>query len=77
MGRDNGTMPVLLDLTAAVATIDHEDLFRIFERYVGIYGKALKLINSYLLYSTQHMKLIMFCHMFHIFHSISRTVVIL
>ena len=38
---------VLLDLSAAFDTIDHDNLFCMLEKYVGIYGIALKLINSY------------------------------
>ena len=39
-------MLVLLDLSAAFDTIDHDNLFCILE-YVGICGNALKLIKSY------------------------------
>ena len=45
IGRGNGVMLVLLDLAAAFDTIDHDNLFCILEKYVGIYGNALKLIN--------------------------------
>ena len=37
----------LLDLSAAFDTIDHDNLFCILEKYVGIRGNALKLIKSY------------------------------
>ena len=47
VGRGNGTMLVLLDLSAAFDTIDHDNLFCILEKYVGICGNALKLIKSY------------------------------
>ena len=40
-------MLVLLDLSAAFDTIDHDKLFCIIEKYVGICGNALKLIKSY------------------------------
>ena len=47
IGRGNGAMLVLLDLSAAFVTIDHDDLFCILEKYVGICGNVLKLIKSY------------------------------
>ena len=48
IGRGNGAMLVLLDLSAAFDTIDHDNLFFcILEKYVGIRGNALKLIKSY------------------------------
>ena len=47
IGRGNGAMLVLLDLSAAFDTIDHDNLFCILEKYVGIRGNALKLIKSY------------------------------
>ena len=53
IGRDNGAMLVLLDLSAAFDTIDHDNLFCILEKYVGICGNALKLIKSYFSNRTQ------------------------
>ena len=47
IGRGNGAMLVLLDLSAAFDTIDHDNLFCILEKNVGICGNALKLIKSY------------------------------
>ena len=47
IGRGNGAMLVLLDLSAAFDTIDHDNLFCILEKYVGICGNALKLTKSY------------------------------
>ena len=52
--RGKGTMLVLLDLSAAFDTIDHDNLFCILNQYVGICGNALKLIKSYFSNRTQH-----------------------
>ena len=38
-------MLVLLDLSVAFDTIDHDNLFSIIEKYVGICGNAIKLIS--------------------------------
>ena len=46
-------MLVLLDLSAAFDTIDHDNFFCILEKYVGIRGNALKLIKSYFSNRTQ------------------------
>ena len=43
IGRGNGAMLVLLDLSAAFDTIDN--LFCILEKYVGIRGNTIKLIK--------------------------------
>ena len=53
IGRGNGAMLVLLDLSAAFDTIDHDNLFCIIEKYVGICGNALKRIKSYFSNRTQ------------------------
>ena len=45
IGRGNGAMLVLLDLSTVFDTIDHDNLFCILEKYVGICGNALKLIK--------------------------------
>ena len=50
-------MPVLLDLSSAFDTIDHDNLFCILEKYVGICGNALKLIKSYFSNRTQRVKM--------------------
>ena len=60
IGRGNGAMLVLLDLSAAFDTIDHDNLFCILEKYVGICGNALKLIKSYFLIVLNVFKLMMF-----------------
>ena len=57
IGRGNGAMLVLLDLSAAFDTIDHDNLFCILEKYVGICGNALKLIKSYFSNRTQHVEI--------------------
>ena len=46
IGKGNVAMLVLLDLSAALDTIVHDNLFYILEKYVGICGNALKLIKS-------------------------------
>ena len=50
-------MLVLLDLSAAFDTIDHDNLFCILEKYVGICENALKLINSYFSNRTQRVQI--------------------
>ena len=57
IGRGNGAMLVLLDLSAAFDTIDHDNLFYILVKYVGIHGNALKLIKSYFSNCTQHVEI--------------------
>ena len=57
IGRGNGAMPVLLDLSAAFDTIDNDNLFCIREKYVGICGNALKLIKSYFSNRTQRVQI--------------------
>ena len=47
IGKGNCAMFVLLDLSVAFDTIDHDNLVCILEKYVGICGNALKLIKSY------------------------------
>ena len=47
VGKGNGSYLVLLDLSAAFDTIDHNTLFVILEKYVGITGSALQLLKSY------------------------------
>ena len=53
IGKGNGSGLLLLDLSAAFDTIDHENLFYHLEKYVGISGDALKLIKSYFSERTQ------------------------
>ena len=48
---------MLLHLSAAFDTIDHDNLFCILEKYVGICGNALKLIKSYFSNRTQRVQI--------------------
>ena len=57
IGKGNGKMLVLLDLSAAFDTIDHVILFDILVNYVGLRGKALDLIKSYFLDRTQRVQI--------------------
>ena len=57
VGKGNGSFLVLLDLSAAFDTIDHDNLFYILEIYVGIDGSALRLIRSYFCSRTQRVKI--------------------
>ena len=62
IGRGNGAMIVLPDLSAAFDTIDHDNLFCTLENYVGNCGNALKLRKSYFfLIVLNGLKFIMFC----------------
>ena len=56
-GRGNGAILVLLDPSAAIVTIEYDNLFFILEKYVGICGNALKLIKSYFSNRTQHVQI--------------------
>ena len=47
VGKGNGSYLVLLDLSAAFDTIDHDTLFVILEKYIGITDSALQLLKSY------------------------------
>ena len=47
VGKGNGSYLVLLHLSAAFDTIDHDTLFVILEKYIGITGSALQLLKSY------------------------------
>ena len=57
VGKGNGSFLVLLDLSAAFDTIDHDNLFYILEKYVGIGGSALRLIRSYFSDRTQRVQI--------------------
>ena len=57
VGIGNGSFLVLLDLSAASDTIDHDNLFYILEKYVGISGSALRLIRSYFSDRTQRVQI--------------------
>ena len=56
-GKGNGSFLVILDLSAAFDTIDHDNLFYILEKYVGIGGSALRLIRSYFSDRTQRVQI--------------------
>ena len=47
VGKSNGSYLVLLDMSAAFDTIDHDTLIVILQKYVGITGSALQLLKSY------------------------------
>ena len=55
--KGNGSFLVLLDLSTAFDTIDHDNLFYILEKYVGIGGSALRLIRSYFSDRTQRVQI--------------------
>ena len=57
VGNGTGSFLVLLDLSAAFDTIDHDNLFYILENYVGIGGSALRLIRSYFSDRTQRVQI--------------------
>ena len=57
VGKGNGSFLVLLDLSAAFDTIDHDNLFYILDKYVGIGGSALRLIRSYFSDRTQRVQI--------------------
>ena len=57
VGKGNGSFLVLLDLSATFDTIDHDNLFYILEKYVGIGGSALRLIRSYFSDRTQRVQI--------------------
>ena len=47
VGKRNGSYLVLLDLSAAFETIDHDTLFVILHKYIGITGSVVQLLESY------------------------------
>ena len=56
-GKGNGSFLVLLDLSVAFDTIDHDNLFYILEKYIGIGGSVLRLIRSYFIDCTQRVQI--------------------
>ena len=56
-GKCNISFLVLLDLSTAFDSIDHDNLFYILEKYVGIGGSALWLIRSYFSNCTQRVQI--------------------
>ena len=61
VGKGNGSVVVLLDLSVAFDTIDHDNLFYILEKYVGIGGSAVRLIRSYFCDRTQIIQIDSLC----------------
>ena len=57
VGKGNGSFLSLPDLSYAFDTIDHDNLFYIPEKYVGIGGSALRLIWSYFSDCTQRVQI--------------------
>ena len=57
IGRGNGALLVLLDLSPAFDTIEHDNLFCILVKYVGNCGNTLKLIMSYFTNRTQRVQI--------------------
>ena len=57
VGKGNESFLVLLDLSAAFDRTDHDNLFYILEKYVGIGGSALRLIRSYISNRTQRVQI--------------------
>ena len=53
IGKGNGSFLVLLELSAAFDTIDHDNNFMMLEKFVCISGSALQLIKSYFTDRTQ------------------------
>ena len=47
VGKGNGSYLVLLNLSTAFDTIDHDTLCVILEKYIGITSSALQLLKSY------------------------------
>ena len=54
---DHFSFLVLLDLSASFDTIDHDNVFYILEKYVGIGGSALRLVRSYFCDRTQRVQI--------------------
>ena len=57
VGKGIGSFLVLLDLFAAFDTIDHDNLFYILEKYVGIGGSELRRIQSCFCERTQRVQI--------------------
>ena len=57
VGKGNGSFLVLLNLSAAFHTIDHDNSFYILEKYVGFGDSALRLIRSYFCDRTQRVQI--------------------
>ena len=61
VGKGNWSFLVPLDLAAAFDTSDHDSLFYILEKYVGIGGSALRLIRSFFVIVHKEFKLTVLC----------------
>ena len=57
VGKGNGSFLVLLDEPAAFDTIEHDNLFYIFEKYIRIGGSTLRRIRSYFCDRTQRVQI--------------------
>ena len=65
IAKGNGSFLVLPDLSAAFDTIDHDNLFMILEKFVGISGSALQLIKSHFLVAHKELWSMAFCLILH------------
>ena len=57
IGKGNGSFKFLLNLSAAFDTIDHDNLFYILKKYVGIGDSTLRLFRSYFSDHTQRVQI--------------------
>ena len=57
VGKGNGSLLILLDLSVAFYAINHDNLFDILEKYVGIGGSAPQQIRAYVCDRTQRVQI--------------------
>ena len=57
VGKGNGSILVLLDVSVAFETIDHDNLFYRLEKSVGIGGISIRLTRSYFCDRTQKVQI--------------------